>query len=224
MFHNTQQSKWLLCLGVSFCALVLTYLPHGLSHFRYDRAALASGEVWRLITAHLVHLNTPHLLFNLLGLWLLCELLWHELPLLHGLGLLGSAAIGIGALLWWFHPELVWYAGLSGALHGLWAGCALAGLWPASPNSNDRPAMSRSSGWSRLKMHWPLSRCICLTGILLLAAKLAIEYRYGASPRAIQAIGSPVVTVAHLYGAMVGVCYVLIWRSLPLLRLERLKK
>jgi rhomboid family GlyGly-CTERM serine protease len=221
MFPNTQQSKWLLCLGVSFCALVLTYLPQGLIHFRYDRAALESGEAWRVITAHLVHLNTPHLLFNLLGLWLLCELLWHEMPLLHGLGLLGSTAIGISALLWWRHPELAWYAGLSGALHGLWAGCALAGLWPAFFILKRQSAMYGSSRWSRLKMHWPLSRCICLAGLLLLAAKLAIEYRYGASPRAIQAIGSAVVTIAHLYGAMIGVCYVLIWRSLPLLRRKK---
>ena len=40
---------------------------------RYDRAALAAGELWRLFTAHVVHLNLRHALVNILGLALLWE-------------------------------------------------------------------------------------------------------------------------------------------------------
>lgn len=221
MRRPTRQSAWLLCLGVSFCTLALTYLPQGLLHFRYDRAGLASGEVWRLVTGHLVHLNTPHLLFNLLGLWLLCELLWHELPLPHGLGLLVSAALGISALLWWRHPELLWYAGLSGALHGLWAGCALAGVWPPPRSQPGRPVLPTPASRSRCGLRWPPARCIALAGLVLLMAKLAIEYRYGASQQVMQAIGSPVVTIAHLYGALAGAAYVSIWRGWTLLRFRK---
>src|SRR5438552_2270554 len=41
---------------------------------RYDRAALAAGEWWRLITGHLVHLNLEHALLNTLGLALMWAL------------------------------------------------------------------------------------------------------------------------------------------------------
>ena len=39
---------------------------------QYDRAALATGEWWRLVTGHLVHLGWDHLALNvagLIGLW-----------------------------------------------------------------------------------------------------------------------------------------------------------
>ena len=34
---------------------------------QYDRAALAAGEWWRLVTAHLVHLGWDHLALNVAG-------------------------------------------------------------------------------------------------------------------------------------------------------------
>ena len=36
----------------------------------YDREQVAAGELWRLVTAHVVHLGWSHLLLNLAGLWL----------------------------------------------------------------------------------------------------------------------------------------------------------
>lgn len=218
--HDSPRSKWLLCLGVSFCALALTYWPDGLTHFRYDRAGLSSGQAWRVLTAHFVHLNTPHLLFNLLGLFLLCELLWNRMSPIHALGLFATAAVGVSGLLYWLHPELAWYAGLSGALHGIWAGCALAG-WSLLTIPSDALSRGVSSGWKTLPMRWPVSRCICAIGMVLLVAKLALEFRYGPSVRTEQMIGSPVVAVAHLYGAMIGLCYVLIWHAIRILQHEK---
>ena len=178
--------KWLLCLGVSILALAATCWPDGAVSLRYDRSALMDGEIWRVMTAHLTHLGLPHLLLNLLGLALICELLWGELPLRHGIGLLGFSAAATSAALWWLHPELIWYAGLSGVLHGLWAGCALSGLRLASP---------------RLRL-------TCLAGVLLLAAKLLMEFYYGPSAGTARLIGGEVVSTAHLYGALAGAVYV----------------
>ena len=76
-----------------------------------------------------MHLNLRHLLLNLLGLILICELLWDDLVLLEVLALLLVSGLGVSLLLWLNQPQLIWYAGLSGVLHGLWAGCAGAGLW-----------------------------------------------------------------------------------------------
>jgi rhomboid family GlyGly-CTERM serine protease len=92
----------------------------------WDRTPIADGQIWRSMTGHLVHLSTWHCLSNLLGLLLICEYLWDELGLTEVCALwLGTAAV-TSLLLWWLAPEIQWYAGLSGVLHGLWAGCALA--------------------------------------------------------------------------------------------------
>ncbi|MGZ3157982.1 MAG: rhombosortase [Burkholderiaceae bacterium] len=188
----------------------MTYWPDGLSIFRYDRAAILSGQAWRIITGHLVHLNTPHLVLNLLGLFLLSELLWGGLPALHALGLLVAASVGISVLLWLLHPELMRYAGLSGVLHGLWAAAALAGL------SSNLPRTVRSAA-EPFTLNGSTHRYVSIAGLLLLIVKLGLEWRGGASIRTEQLIGAPVITSAHLYGALIGVAYVLIWRITVLL-------
>lgn len=190
--NRTIHDKWLLCLAVALAASMAACWPDGLMHLRYDRSGLMDGEVWRVVTAHLVHLNRLHLLLNLLGLLLICDLQWGALPLRHAVGLLGFSGMAASASLWWLHPELVWYAGLSSVLHGLWAGCVLFGLRPA-PGIPLRP------------------RLPYLAGAFLLAVKLLMEFRYGASENTAHLIGSGVVTAAHFYGALAGTVYVLTW-------------
>ena len=66
--------------GVSLlvaCAVLL--LPElggdaGRALLRYDRAALAAGQWWRLLTAHVVHLGLEHAALNSLGLVLMWAL------------------------------------------------------------------------------------------------------------------------------------------------------
>ena len=41
---------------------------------RYDRSAIAAGGWWRLLTAHIVHLDVHHLILNELGLVLMWSL------------------------------------------------------------------------------------------------------------------------------------------------------
>lgn len=191
---DARRSKWLLCAGVAFCALLMTAWPHGLAEFRYDRAGLGAGQFWRVLSAHLVHVNGPHLLLNVVGLFLIGELLWADLPLVHGAGLMLSSALGVAGLLWWLQPQLLWYAGLSGVLHGLWAGCALAGCWL-------RPPALHSA-----------TRIVGGAGLALLLVKMTVEWHSGPPVQTSQIIGAPVVTLAHLYGALVGAVYFLIWR------------
>ncbi len=199
-----RNGKWLFCLGVAMGATVLTYWPQGMLLFRYDRLGLSDGELWRLVSAHLVHLNAAHLFLNLIGLFLVCELLWRDLSVRHGLAMLATAAFGVNGLLWYLHPELAWYAGLSGALHGLWAGLALAVCLPISTRSSDAAQMQLP----RLDSRW-----IGLAGLLLLGLKLILESAGGAAPRVMHMIGAPVVSIAHVYGAVAGCCYVAAWRG-----------
>ena len=188
--RRTIYDKWLFCLALSLISVLSACWPDGLAHLRYNRSGLMDGEIWRLATAHLVHLNLPHLFLNLFGLLLICELQWGEMQLQHGTGLLLFSGAVISTCLWWLHPELATYAGLSGVLHGLWAGCSFYGL-------------QRTSGTS-LRARLPY-----LVGAILLAAKLLMEFHYGPSEFTSHLIGGNVLTVSHLYGALAGVVYVL---------------
>ena len=96
----------------------------------FDRAALADGEVWRLLTGHLVHSDPVHLAWNLAALVPLGALL--ELSAgCRGWRFLGLLALGFAAVdawLWWLEPDLALYCGLSGLLNGLFAALAVT-LW-----------------------------------------------------------------------------------------------
>lgn len=147
---------------------------------RYDRSAIAAGEVWRLYTAHLVHLSAGHWLMNMTGLvglgWLYAPLAsraqWTALVLF--------AAGFIGVALYVASPEVDWYVGLSGVLHAIWAAAGVA--------------------------IWRRSRTESVAALGLLAAKLAYEWHAGplsaGGPDAL-----PVVTVAHRYGALAGLAF-----------------
>ncbi len=81
---------------------------------RYDRAALAGGGWWRLLSAHVVHLDLHHLVLNELGLVLMWSLFdWLIIVL--------SGALAITCGLWWLSPGVSWYVGASGVLHTVMA-------------------------------------------------------------------------------------------------------
>jgi rhomboid family GlyGly-CTERM serine protease len=90
-----------------------------------DREALASGQLWRLWTGHLVHWNLSHLIWDGLtfgGLaWLLDRLAPRVLvPLLA----LGTPAISLCVLV--AEPSIRLYGGLSGLDVALWVAVCLA--------------------------------------------------------------------------------------------------
>lgn len=166
--------RWHCCAVLAALTLLSAWWPHALPALQWQREALVDGQVWRLLTAHLVHMNTRHLLANLLGLVLIYVLLWDRLTRLEGLALLLTSALGVSLMLLIREPALLWYAGLSGVLHGLWAGCAGAAL---------------------------LRRCdgFYVGALLFLVAKLLLE-AYGPQ----QSGPMPVVSAAHGYGALAG--------------------
>ncbi len=85
-----------------------------------ERDAVLRGQLWRLWSGHLVHLDLRHATFNLAALALLAAIAarMRQLPALLRTSLLLMPLLSIGLLL--AAPALQWYAGLSGLLHG-WA-------------------------------------------------------------------------------------------------------
>jgi rhomboid family GlyGly-CTERM serine protease len=175
-------------LSLLACLLLLAALACGgpvlTLALRYERAAIAHGEWWRLATGHWVHLGLRHLLADAAGLVLLWMLYARELSPRAWLLVLVCATAAIDAGLWWGEPSLQWYVGISGLLHGAWAAGAAA-------------AASR-----RDKQGWIM--------LALLAIKLVLEQRSGAS---LLVSGFPVVTMAHVYGALGGLLAAIIRRA-----------
>jgi rhomboid family GlyGly-CTERM serine protease len=166
------------------CALLVGTLaaiaaagPRATLALRYERAAVAGGEWWRLLTGNLVHYDLAHLGMNLTGLVLLWILYAGEAPLRATFVMLAAAALAVGAGLYLEAPDVTWYLGLSGVLHGAWAGGAVARMRAA-----------------------PAEGAIALA---LLGARLTLETRTG-SLAGMLGLGMPVLHEAHAYGALGG--------------------
>jgi len=141
---------------------------------RYERDALLDGQLWRALTGHLVHFSWAHLALNL-GVGALVVAVFRR----HlGWGAVLLCAVGTSAGLFLFALRVRWYGGLSGVLHGLIVYGALA-------------------SWRRDR------RPVWILAVLLVIAKLVLEAFRG-EPGVAALIGVPVVSQAHVYGAVSG--------------------
>jgi hypothetical protein len=69
------RGRWIWLLGAVLALdLVLGLGDSVAAMLRYDRSGIAAGGWWRLLTAHIVHLDWHHLLLNELGLVLVWAL------------------------------------------------------------------------------------------------------------------------------------------------------
>jgi rhomboid family GlyGly-CTERM serine protease len=106
-----------LGLGDSFNAML-----------RYDRSAIAAGGWWRLLTAHIVHLDLHHLILNAFGLVLMWALFAEDYDPVEWCVIVMSGALAISCGLWWLSPHVTWYVGASGVLHSVMAAGAVKHL------------------------------------------------------------------------------------------------
>ena len=67
-----------LVLGVTAIALTAVGTPT-FAWLAYRRAAIAQGQIWRLVTGHLVHVGAAHLAWNLAGLALVAKTLARQM-------------------------------------------------------------------------------------------------------------------------------------------------
>jgi rhomboid family GlyGly-CTERM serine protease len=142
--------------------------------WRYQRAVVAAGEWWRLLSAHIVHLDARHALWNAAGLALLWALFARSYRPWRWAVALALIVAAVAAGFWFLSPGLQWYVGASALLHGVFAAGAIAMI-----RTGER------LGW---------------VAAVALAVKLAWEQWQGPLPLT----HGPVVTVSHVYGAVGG--------------------
>ena len=176
---------WLVPGIIALCALTLLLGgDSGREWLRYDRVGIAAGEIWRLLTGHLVHLGVSHAILNVAGLVLVWLLVGRAYRWNQWLWVMAGSLAAIDIGLWFGAPSLDWYVGLSGLLHGMLAAGVVAGLVERSGEAAILAAV--------------------------VAGKLAWEQFAGPLPGSEATSGGAVIVDAHLYGVIGGTLVALI--------------
>jgi rhomboid family GlyGly-CTERM serine protease len=112
------RGRWIWLLVILLAMDAVLGLGDNVSQLlRYDRGAIAAGGWWRLLTAHIVHLDVHHLILNELGLVLVWSLFASDYDAVEWCAIVLSGALAISSGLWWLSPRVGWYVGASGVLH-----------------------------------------------------------------------------------------------------------
>jgi rhomboid family GlyGly-CTERM serine protease len=152
----------------------------------YDRAGLQAGQWWRVLSAHFVHLDPNHALLNGMGVVLMWALFARDYSPGRWAAIYLFSSLCISAGLWLWNPEVTYYVGASGALHGVMTAGTLAHLRRRDLDG------------------WILA--------VFIVIKLGFEQFNGAMP--FSDSGTTLVD-AHLYGAVGGLVLALFLRSRP---------
>jgi rhomboid family GlyGly-CTERM serine protease len=168
-------------------AAALYALPGSADWLQYDRTAILHGEVWRLLTGHLVHWSGNQLFWDGLALgflgWL-CE----RVSVASFLRCFVLSAFSISLTLWFAAPWMATYRGLSGIDSALFA---LVAVRLAREAFVDRQ-------WFKLG----------LVGIVAGGFVLKLGYEFASGSTLFvdsSAGGMTPVPLAHVVGALVGI-------------------
>ena len=188
---NRISAQWNHVLWLFLFVICFTLQSAGMaSTLQFDRGLIDQGQIWLLLTGHLGHLNWAHWGLNMAGLVVVAVFFSLYGSVLDWLFVLLFSATVTGLGLYWFHPELIWYVGLSGVLHGLFIYGAIREI-----------------------RYYPVSGYVL---VLLLSGKLYWEYMNGALPGSEEMTGGRVIVEAHLYGAIAGLAAVSLTYALHL--------
>ena len=150
-----------------------------------EATKVSNGELWRLLTANLVHFGWAHTLMNIAAFLLCSFTFFNDISVKKYSLLLLWCCLAVGGGVVLFSPEYSPYAGLSGAIHGL----MVAGLLQ-----------------TRVYPLW-----IRVIALGLLGAKLVQENSAGYEETDLQALLPVAVAVeSHVYGALAGLVFAVI--------------
>ncbi len=173
----------LLLAGIAVC---LQFSLTAMGWLQYDPAAIAAGEVWRIVTCHLTHWSFDHLFWDataLIILGVLCETAGRR-PFL---GCMAVSAVLIPLFIWVLMPEVDAYRGLSGIDSAVFALLAITIL---------------RENLAAQRFGWVAAIAVVLCGF---SAKIGFEYLTGQTvfvdSMAAQMVPIP---LAHVVGGLVG--------------------
>ena len=151
----------------------------------YHRAFIIQGELWRLFTGHLLHTNGYHILLNLAALFMLWRLHGRFYTIKNFTALFVFCSLITSLGIYYGSPSLTQYVGLSGVLHGVFVFGALRDI-----------AAKDKTGY------------LLFIGVWL---KIVHEQLYGASVNIRDLIAADVAIDAHLWGAIGGLIFSIIY-------------
>ncbi len=128
---------WLF-IAVGLATLVIQFNPNWRDGLIYNRSLLPTGQYWRIWTGHLVHFGWPHFLADA-GLFMIMGGLLEARHARFSRWALLLMPAFISAIIYYFDPNMVRYAGLSAVNLGLLLYLAAQGwqrqwsdwFWPA---------------------------------------------------------------------------------------------
>ena len=159
----------------------------GPEYFRYQRDWASTGQIWRIVTAHWVHVGWLHLLLNGIGLVICVSLTTPCWSITRWLLNSITMAIGISIMLTLNNPEVIDYAGYSGVLYGLYVLTAI-------------------SLFSR-------DRLVAVLIMMAIIGKVMMEQFSFYDFNSGDLIGARVIVDAHLYGLLLAIVCALVWAA-----------
>jgi rhomboid family GlyGly-CTERM serine protease len=152
------------------------------------RHELLGAQPWRVFSAHFVHLNWEHAVVNVAAWIMVARLFSTELTSGRHLAVIAVSALGVSAWLAWIHPEIAWYRGLSGVLHGIFFAGAIA--WTiAAMRLADKDKTSLFLSIALIAVGW---------------AKVIAEQPAGSAMPYAEWLDAAIVPQAHLAGSIIG--------------------
>ena len=115
----------------ALASLLYVYLGAAAETLVWSRTDISDGEVWRLLTGHLIHSDVNHALWDILAFFIIGTML-EQYSRKSMLIAIVTSLILINSWLWWGLTDLLYYCGLSGIINTM-MGLLLYQLWRQQP-------------------------------------------------------------------------------------------
>jgi len=122
----------LFTMGLVLSSCVGSVFPDIRDALIYDREAIFHGEVWRLLTGHLIHLSAGHLFYDMVFLSIVGWIIEAgRYAYYRQLCIFSALIIGLALLL--FEPDMYFYGGMSGIACAIILYLGMMGLHESGP-------------------------------------------------------------------------------------------